>query len=376
MKKYFLLLVLALFFTSCSKKVDFSGTIKGGSPLERVEFIEASGVATLPLVNIGIDKDGKFSGSFDAPKDGMYVLTYAGKENLIYLKQGQKLQISGNAETFPQEFKIEGDAKNNNDFIQAVQKFMTNYTQNLNLAEIVGKDEKAFLVDMKKIEADLMKNIDETAEKTKADKQAVEWKKEDIRTGILSVLPNYEMQKKQTTGNPAYKSSKAFTDFEESLQKDKEKMVADHPAYRNYLLSKMGEDFQKFAEAKPKTAVEPTTSEMFAEYLKKREEISQKTKDYLLAKGMTDAKIGLILGSGLGDLANEIENPIAISYEKIPNFPLSTVVGHEGKLVYGTISGQTVIALQGRFHYSGDIGGRSDNQRNYNSGRTKRGSDN
>jgi peroxiredoxin len=291
MKKYFLLLVLALFFTSCSKKVDFSGTIKGGSPLERVEFIEASGVATLPLVNIGIDKDGKFSGSFDAPKDGMYVLTYAGKENLIYLKQGQKLQISGNAETFPQEFKIEGDAKNNNDFIQAVQKFMTNYTQNLNLAEIVGKDEKAFLVDMKKIEADLMKNIDETAEKTKADKQAVEWKKEDIRTGILSVLPNYEMQKKQTTGNPAYKSSKAFTDFEESLQKDKEKMVADHPAYRNYLLSKMGEDFQKFAEAKPKTAVEPTTSEMFAEYLKKREEISQKTKDYLLAYIITQADL-------------------------------------------------------------------------------------
>ena len=124
MKHYLVLLVLALFATSCSKTVDFKGTVKGGSPLERVEFIEASGVATLPLVNVGVDKDGNFSGSFDAPKDGMYVMTYAGKENLIYLKQGQKLEISGNADTFPQEFTITGDAKSNNDFLQAVQKNM------------------------------------------------------------------------------------------------------------------------------------------------------------------------------------------------------------------------------------------------------------
>jgi len=106
MKHYLVLLVLALFATSCSKTVDFKGTVKGGSPLERVEFIEASGVATLPLVNVGVDKDGNFSGSFDAPKDGMYVMTYAGKENLIYLKQGQKLEISGNADTFPKNLPL------------------------------------------------------------------------------------------------------------------------------------------------------------------------------------------------------------------------------------------------------------------------------
>lgn len=283
MKHYLLLLVFAIFATSCSKTVDFKGTVKGGSPLERVEFIEASGVATLPLANVGVDKDGNFSGSFDAPKDGMYVLTYAGKENLIYLKQGQKLEISGDAETFPQEFTITGDAKANNDFLQAVQKFMITYTQGLNLQEKMDKDEKGFLVDIKKIDADLMKNIDENAEKFKADKKTVEWKKNDIRTGILSLLPQYEGYKKQTSQNPAYKSSKAFTDFEEGLQKDKELMVKDHPSYRNYLLTKMSEDFKKFADAKPKTAVEPTTSELFAEYLKKRTELSQTTKDYLLA---------------------------------------------------------------------------------------------
>lgn len=77
----------------------------------------------------------------------------------------------------------------------------------------------------------------------------------------------------------------------------------------------------------------------------------QETKDYLINKGMTDAKVGLILGSGLGDLANEIEEAISISYEDIPNFPVSTVAGHAGQLVYGTMSGQKVIALQGRFHY-------------------------
>lgn len=77
----------------------------------------------------------------------------------------------------------------------------------------------------------------------------------------------------------------------------------------------------------------------------------KETKDFLVSKGMVDAKVGLILGSGLGDLANEIENPISIAYEEIPNFPVSTVAGHAGQLVYGTMSGVKVIALQGRFHY-------------------------
>lgn len=62
-------------------------------------------------------------------------------------------------------------------------------------------------------------------------------------------------------------------------------------------------------------------------------------------------KIGLILGSGLGVLADEIENAVKIPYEDIPDFPVATVEGHAGQLVLGTLNGKEVIAMQGRFHY-------------------------
>nr|MDH3099159.1 purine-nucleoside phosphorylase [Bacillus velezensis] len=62
-------------------------------------------------------------------------------------------------------------------------------------------------------------------------------------------------------------------------------------------------------------------------------------------------KIGLILGSGLGVLADEIEGAVKLTYETIPDFPVSTVEGHAGQLVMGTLEGVQVIAMQGRFHY-------------------------
>jgi len=62
-------------------------------------------------------------------------------------------------------------------------------------------------------------------------------------------------------------------------------------------------------------------------------------------------EVGLILGSGLGDLADEIENPVKIKYEDIEGFPVSTVVGHAGQLVFGKLSGKNVVAMQGRFHF-------------------------
>ncbi|MDN4527317.1 purine-nucleoside phosphorylase [Fictibacillus fluitans] len=67
-------------------------------------------------------------------------------------------------------------------------------------------------------------------------------------------------------------------------------------------------------------------------------------------KGM-QPEIGLILGSGLGELADEIENAVQIDYSEIPHFPVSTVEGHAGKLVIGTLNGKTVLAMQGRFHF-------------------------
>jgi len=62
-------------------------------------------------------------------------------------------------------------------------------------------------------------------------------------------------------------------------------------------------------------------------------------------------QIGLILGSGLGDLADEIANPTVIPYREIPSFPASTVAGHAGELVLGELEGKPVIAMKGRFHF-------------------------
>ncbi|ABW19134.1 purine-nucleoside phosphorylase [Alkaliphilus oremlandii] len=74
-------------------------------------------------------------------------------------------------------------------------------------------------------------------------------------------------------------------------------------------------------------------------------------KLYLENKIKVKPEIGLILGSGLGILADEIKNPLIIPYDNIPNFPISTVEGHAGELVIGELMGKQVIALKGRFHY-------------------------
>lgn len=67
--------------------------------------------------------------------------------------------------------------------------------------------------------------------------------------------------------------------------------------------------------------------------------------------GSYKPEYGLILGSGLGALANEIENPITIKYCDIPGFFTSTIEGHQGKLVVGILRGKATIAMQGRFHF-------------------------
>ncbi|KXT76951.1 purine-nucleoside phosphorylase [Streptococcus sp. DD12] len=75
------------------------------------------------------------------------------------------------------------------------------------------------------------------------------------------------------------------------------------------------------------------------------------TAAFLKDKGMLAPEFGLILGSGLGELAEEIEHAIVVDYADIPNWGRSTVAGHAGKLVYGDLAGRKVLALQGRFHF-------------------------
>lgn len=282
-KKYLLLFVIAVFAISCSKKVEVTGKISGSSPLERIDFTEASGVATLPLMNIGVDKNGNFSGNFEAPKNGMYVINYAGKQNLIFVKGGQKLTISGDAATFPDEFVVNGDGKKDNDFFQACQKFLMGYGQGLNIQELTSGDEAGYVKAMQKIEADVNKNLEENIKKFNPGKEVIEWKKIDVKTAILNLLVNYEMTKKQMSGNPSFKLAKVFTDYEAKLQDNKDKMLKTSPFYRQYLLTKMSDSFQKFAEAKAKGKTDIGTSELFAQYLKEKKDVSQAEKDYLLA---------------------------------------------------------------------------------------------
>ncbi|MFC0188389.1 purine-nucleoside phosphorylase [Fictibacillus aquaticus] len=77
----------------------------------------------------------------------------------------------------------------------------------------------------------------------------------------------------------------------------------------------------------------------------------QQAAAYITDKLNSAPEIGLILGSGLGVLADEIQSPTVIPYSEIPGFPVSTVEGHAGQLVIGELEGKTVIAMQGRFHY-------------------------
>ena len=77
----------------------------------------------------------------------------------------------------------------------------------------------------------------------------------------------------------------------------------------------------------------------------------QETAAYLRSKMRTHPQTAIILGTGLGSLANEITDKYEIGYETIPNFPVSTVEGHSGKLIFGKLGDKDIMAMQGRFHY-------------------------
>jgi len=76
----------------------------------------------------------------------------------------------------------------------------------------------------------------------------------------------------------------------------------------------------------------------------------QETIGFLRSNGITSPEIGIVLGTGLGKLINEISIEKEISYAEIPNFPVATVEFHSGKLIYGELSGKKVIVMAGRFH--------------------------
>jgi purine-nucleoside phosphorylase len=77
----------------------------------------------------------------------------------------------------------------------------------------------------------------------------------------------------------------------------------------------------------------------------------EETVSFLKKKGIVAPQIGVILGTGLGKLIDEIDIEVSIDYTDIPHFPLSTVEFHKGKLIYGILGGKKILAMQGRFHY-------------------------
>ena len=79
-------------------------------------------------------------------------------------------------------------------------------------------------------------------------------------------------------------------------------------------------------------------------------ELNEST-DYLISKGFDNPEIGIILGTGMGKLLEEIEIEAEVSYNHIPYFPTATVEFHKGKLIFGKLEGKKVMVMQGRFHY-------------------------
>jgi len=77
----------------------------------------------------------------------------------------------------------------------------------------------------------------------------------------------------------------------------------------------------------------------------------QQTVNFIQSQTKTEPEVGIVLGTGLGNFANEIEITDTIPYSKIPNFPVSTVKGHFGQLIFGKIGRKQVVAMQGRFHF-------------------------
>lgn len=77
----------------------------------------------------------------------------------------------------------------------------------------------------------------------------------------------------------------------------------------------------------------------------------KETASYLASRVQEMPKTAIILGTGLGDLAEHIENAVRIPYKEIPNFPVSTVEGHSGQLIFGRLGNKRVMAMQGRFHF-------------------------
>lgn len=281
MKKYLFLLLLSLVVLSCSKggKVTITGKVNNGNPLERIELIEVSGVATLPISNFGVDAKGNFSQDLEIPKDGIYVITYAGKNSLLYLKGGDKLNLQIDPMLFPQGMKITGDAKENTEYIMDSQMAVDEYMSKIDQS-VVMKSETDFLKELDKYKADISKKFEEIAKNKKPDGDVERFNKKQLDVIMLMISSKYVSFHGQATNNPNYKVSENFLDYQKKLEDDS--YLEDMPTYRTYILSKLSKDLQQYFQSKNSSSFS-SNAQMVSGFLDTQKDLSDKTKDYVIA---------------------------------------------------------------------------------------------
>lgn len=282
MKKYFLLLFFAILIISCSKggKVTLTGTLQNAKPLERIELIETTGVATLPVANFGTDAKGNFSQTIEIPKNGVYLITYGGNSGFIYLKGGDKVDIKADAVMFPMNMQISGDAKGNTEFLTESQKYINDYLSKINQS-VASKNESEFLKELDKYKKEITAQLDKIADSKKPDSDVKKLSNSELEVTLLRISTQYEAVHGQMTNNPNFKPSEKFKEYQKSLEN--EDYVENMPTYRNYLLSKLGADFQKYFQETQKGVAPNSNIEIFSKFLDTKKDISDKVKDYLLA---------------------------------------------------------------------------------------------
>lgn len=332
MKKYFLLFLLTIVALSCNKTIEVKGTITGGSPLERIEVIETSGAATLPLLNVGLDPKGNFQGAFEADKHGLYVLTYAGRNMMVYLEPGQKLELKASSANFPEDVQFIGDAKNNNDFMKSAQLAFETYASKINMEQLLGKKEDAFIKEFNAITEQTDKIYEENAKKYNPSSKALKYKKRETQARLMGLVDGYEQMHGQITTNPQFKVSQNFKDFRDNMMKDNDEMIRDFPMYREYQLNKLNGDFQKYMSSQPQAKEQPLISKLFGEYLKTRKDLSQTAKDYFFAYIISQSDLNFMNSERYDEVTAQIEKHVS-------NASIKSDLKHLQKVLMGEKAG-------------------------------------
>jgi len=291
MKKLFVIAISAAFVASCSysKKAVLSGKIVGASSTDRVQIMEMTGVATLPIANFGVDSEGNFSDTISIPKNGVYTISYGGNYGVVYLKSGGNIKLQGNTDGFPRVFTAEGDAINNI-FLQKMQAFTDEYFSKISQQkDIVTQEESKFISQLQKMRADLNQEIDNLSVSSKVEKSLVKWKKTEIDMNLLMFSGRYASIHGQLAGKPDYKPSQKLRDFQKDLAGNEKKNIKDFPIYRSYLVGEIGDgytenDYKEQERISKDTAnLGFATTKFFIDYIKNKEEYSSLVKDYLIS---------------------------------------------------------------------------------------------